>query len=292
MSWQSAGVSDTGLVRERNEDRYWIDAEHGVFLVVDGVGGHAAGELAAQTAVDSIRTSIAQPGAAEERVRRAITEANNRIFDRAREHAEHKGMACVLTLAVVEEGQVTIGHVGDSRLYLIWEGAMRKMTSDHSPVGEGEEAGQFTEREAMRHPRRNEVFRDVGSRRRAADDRDFIEIRSCRFRPDAALLLCSDGLTDLLTSEQVREIVNRYEGDPALVAAELVDAANAAGGSDNITALFVAGPEFRGRSAVTRPRTGTTRFRGMRRLLAGRTALVIYGLLLAMAMWALLRGAR
>jgi serine/threonine protein phosphatase PrpC len=292
VSWQSAGATDTGLVRERNEDRYWIDGQRGVFLVVDGVGGHAAGELAAQTAVDAIRRSMQSPGAAEERVRRAIAEANNRIFELAQARREHQGMACVLTLAVVEDGQVTIGHVGDSRLYLIWEGAIRKMTSDHSPVGEGEDAGEFTEREAMRHPRRNEVFRDVGSRRRAAEDEDFIEIRTCRFRPDAAILLCSDGLTDLLTSSQVREIVDRYDGDAALVAAELVDAANSAGGSDNVTALFVAGPEFRGRSAVTRPRSGTTRFRGARRALTGRTALLIYGLLLGMVLWVVTRGMR
>jgi len=279
-------------VRARNEDRYWADAERGVFLVVDGVGGQAAGEIAAETAVAAIREAVFEEGAAEERVRRAIAHANNRIYSRSKSELALHGMACVLTLALVEGDEITIGHVGDSRLYLIWEGAIRKMTSDHSPVGEGEDAGEFTEREAMRHPRRNEVFRDVGSRRRAAEDEDFIEIRTCRFRPDAAILLCSDGLTDLLTSSQVREIVDRYDGDAALVAAELVDAANSAGGSDNVTALFVAGPEFRGRSAVTRPRSGTTRFRGARRALTGRTALLIYGLLLGMVMWVVTRGMR
>jgi PPM family protein phosphatase len=290
--WQSAGATDTGMVREHNEDRYWIDSERGVFLVVDGVGGHAAGELAAQTAVDSIRAAIGLPGAPEARVRSAIAAANNRIFELAEEHSDRKGMACVLTLAVVQDGQVTIGHVGDSRLYLIWDGAIRKMTSDHSPVGEGEDAGEFTEREAMLHPRRNEVFRDVGSRRRAPEDGDFIEIRTCRFRPDAAILLCSDGLTDLLTSSQVRAIVERYDGDAARVAAELVEAANAAGGSDNVTALFVAGPEFRGRQGATRPRSGTTRFRGRPYSLTGRTALLIYGLLLGMVIWVVMRGMR
>lgn len=291
MSWQSAAATDTGLVRERNEDRYWIDAERGVFLVVDGLGGHAAGELAAQTAVDAIRETVSREGTPEQRVRRAIGEANNRIFELAQGRSERKGMACVLTLAVVEGGQVTIGHVGDSRLYLIWEGAIRKMTSDHSPVGEGEDAGEYTEIEAMRHPRRNEVFRDVGSRRRSADDDGFIEVRTCRFRGDAAILLCSDGLTDALTSAQVREIVERYDGDAAAVAAELVEAANAAGGADNVTALLVAGPEFRGSTRATRPRAGMTRFRG-RRLLRGRPALLIYGLLLGMVVWAIARGLR
>ena len=112
---------------------------------------------------------------AEERVRAAIAAANNRIFETAARDVEHKGMACVLTLAMVEDGQITIGHVGDSRLYLIWNGAIRKLTSDHSPVGQDEDAGELTEEQAMLHPRRNEVFRDVGTALRAADDEGFIE---------------------------------------------------------------------------------------------------------------------
>jgi serine/threonine protein phosphatase PrpC len=293
MSWQSAAASDTGLLRERNEDRYWMDAARGIFLVVDGVGGHAAGELAAQTAVDAIRETLgSETGEAELRIRRAITEANNRIFDLAQQSAEYKGMGCVLTLALVQNGEVTIGHVGDSRLYLVAHGGIRKITSDHSPVGEGEDAGEFSEREAMRHPRRNEVFRDVGSRRRSPGDDRFIEIRTCKFRPDAALLLCSDGLTDALTSSQVREIVEGYDGDARAVAAELVEAANFAGGSDNVTALLVAGPEFRPGVNPTRPRGGATRFRGRTVSFTGRTALLLYGLLLAMAIWAIARGLR
>jgi serine/threonine protein phosphatase PrpC len=283
--WDSAAATDTGLIRESNEDRYWIDAEHGVFLVVDGVGGRDAGEVAAQTAVDTIRTHIAGEGTAETRIRRAIAAANDRIFELAR----GSGMACVLTLALVEEDTVTIGHVGDSRLYLIWNGAIRKLTSDHSPVGEGEDSGELSEAEAMMHPRRHEVFRDVGSRRRRPDEAGFIEIRQCRFRPDAALLLASDGLTDHLTASQIREIVDRYEGDSARIARALVEAANAAGGRDNITVLFVAGPEFRGHSATTRPRTGTTRIL-RRNIFTARAAFLVYGLLLAALLWALSRG--
>ena len=178
MTTVAGAATDTGLLRESNEDRYWMDAERGVFLVVDGVGGRAAGELAAQTAVETIREAMVWTEAtAEERVRAAITAANNRIFRRAQADQEHRGMACVLTLALVEDGHITIGHVGDSRLYLIWDGAIRKLTSDHSPVGEDEDAGALTEEEAMLHPRRNEVFRDVGSCLRDVDDSGFIEIR-------------------------------------------------------------------------------------------------------------------
>jgi serine/threonine protein phosphatase PrpC len=293
----AAAATDTGLLRERNEDRYFVDADRGVFLVVDGIGGQAAGETAAQTAVEAIRSSMSSAsGPAEDRVRAAIAAANNRIFDLAQQSPELRGMACVLTLALVEDEEITIGHVGDSRLYLIWNGAMKKLTSDHSPVGEGEDAGRFTEREAMRHPRRNEVFRDVGSRRRMPGDGEFIEIRRCRFRPDAAFLLCSDGLTDHLTSAQVREIVESYSGDATRVADNLVEAANQAGGSDNITALFVAGAEYRGRrrgeATGVRTRALATRARAawtIGGLLTARAAFLAYGLLLAMIVWLIVR---
>ncbi len=292
----AAAATDTGMLRERNEDRYWVDADRGVFLVVDGVGGHAAGETAAQTAVEAIRASLlTASGPAEQRVRTAIASANNRIFQLAQERAPLRGMACVLTLAVVEDGQITIGHVGDSRLYLIWNGAMKKITSDHSPVGEVEDAGEYTEREAMHHPRRNEVFRDVGTRRRSPGDDGFIEIRRCRFRADAAMLLCSDGLTDHLTAAQVREIVESYAGNAASVAAELVDAANRAGGKDNITALFVAGADYRGRrhgeetTERTSPSATRARGRNFAWLLTGRAAFLTYGLLLGMIVWLIVR---
>jgi len=289
-NWNAGAATDTGLLRERNEDRYWSDAEQGIFVVADGVGGHLFGEVAAQTAVESIRDSLADRGApAEARVRNAITQANNRIFEQAQENEDLTGMACVLTLALVEDGQITIGHVGDSRLYLVWNGAIRKLTSDHSPVGECEDSGELTEEEAMLHPRRNEVFRDVGSRRRQPNDAGFIEIRTCRFRPDAAILLCSDGLTDHLTAAQVRDIIERYDGDAARVAHELVEAANQQGGKDNITALFVAGPEFRARNGTTRPRISTTRIRRRQRIFTGRMAFLTYGVFIGMLLWVVLR---
>lgn len=284
----AGAASDVGMLRERNEDRYLSDPERGVFLVVDGVGGQAAGDLAAQTAVDVIRGAELND---DDSVRDAIAQANNRIYELAEERPELRGMACVLTLAVVRDGRITIGHVGDSRLYLIWQGAIRKLTSDHSPVGEGEDAGELSEAEAMQHPRRNEVFRDVGSRRREPTERDFIQILKCRFRPDAAILLCSDGLTDHLTAAQVRDIVDRFEGDAGRVASDLVDAANDAGGKDNITAVFVAGPQFHGGACgtveTTRPRLSTTRIRHPLRL--GRVALLVCGVVIGMLLWMAVR---
>ena len=291
-------VTDTGLVRGHNEDRYWIDPERGAFLVVDGVGGQAAGERAAEIAVAAIRDCVGHalacrppggPAAAAALVRAAIGAANNRIYAAARENPEQAGMACVLTLALVEGEQVAVGHVGDSRLYLIAPGAIRKVTSDHSPVGEMEDAGEISEEEAMAHPRRNEVFRDVGSCWRSADELEFIEVRQCELPDDTAMLLCSDGLSDHLTSRRIREIVERYAGAAKQTARNLVDAANRAGGRDNITVVFVAGPAYRGRSAGTRPRLGITRIRARRRVWTGRVAFLGYGLLIGMLLWAVLR---
>jgi serine/threonine protein phosphatase PrpC len=306
VQWRCGVATDTGLVRASNEDRYWMDDENGIFLVVDGVGGHAAGETAAETAVEVIREELRDAPAsgnasdsAKERVRRAIAAANNRIYAIARDSDDLRGMACVLTLAVVDASEMVIGHVGDSRLYLVWNGAIRKLTSDHSPVGEGEDAGELTEEQAMLHPRRNEVFRDVGTRPHAADDDGFIEIRRCQFKPEAAFLLCSDGLSDVLPSLAIRDIVERYRGDPAQVARELVQAANEAGGKDNITALFVAGSEFHGRTPEARERHATTRMRpapptesgAPRRFFTGRIAFLFYGMLLGMLLGVLLGGA-
>jgi PPM family protein phosphatase len=287
----AGGATDMGLVRESNEDRYWMDAGRGVFLVVDGLGGQPGGELAAEIAVREIQNDLRGWKSAEdteEWLRGAITRANNRIYEIARRGDGTRGMACVLTLALVEGGEMTIGHVGDSRLYLAWRGALRKLTSDHSPVGEEEDAGELTEQEAMSHPRRNEVFRDVGSRPRTAGEEGFIQVLRCRFRRDAAILLCSDGITDQLTAARIREIIGHYSGDAETVARELVEAANEAGGKDNATALFAAGPAFGTTMETTRLRLPTTRIAERRHVLTGRLAFLAYGLLLGMLVWAVL----
>src|SRR5271165_6045669 len=281
---QHSGVaSDSGRVRELNEDRSFVDDERGVYLVVDGVGGHAGGDLAAEIALTTIAAELADGPDVEQRIRRAITAANNEICRKAASDETLRGMGCVLTLAVLRAGRMTVGHVGDSRLYLIWNGGLRKLTSDHSPVGEREDRGELSEEEAMLHPRRHEVFRDLGSHMRDVEDDDFIEVREFPFKPDAAVLLCSDGLTDMLTSPEILAIVERYDGDAQQTARQLVEAANEAGGLDNVTAVFVAGPDFLGAGSSTmidaRTRHSVTRQRPFRvgHLFAGRGAFLIYG---------------
>jgi PPM family protein phosphatase len=240
-----AGASDPGRVRRNNEDALHLDSERGIFLVVDGIGGQAAGEKAAEIAVDRVRTRLErQTGTAEDRIREAITMANNEIFTTAHSNSEWQGMACVLTLALIDNGSAVVGHVGDSRLYQIRRGEIQKITHDHSPVGEREDNQELSEAEAMRHPRRNEVFRDVGSEEHAPDDPDFIEVRRIPFHPDTALLLCSDGLSDQVGSKEIRNTVERNAGNPDGAVAELIAAANRAGGKDNVTVLVVEGENF------------------------------------------------
>ena len=254
-----AAASDPGRVRHNNEDAFYTDRERGIFLVVDGIGGQAAGEKAAEIAVDRVRTRLErQTGSAEQRVREAIAMANNEIFRAAQSNPEWAGMACVLTLALLENGDAVVGHVGDSRLYQILGGEIRKVTHDHSPVGEREDNRELSEAEAMRHPRRNEVFRDVGSEERTPGDADFIEVQRIACPPECALVLCSDGLSDQVPSAEIRATVERHAGQPELAVRELIAAANRAGGKDNVTVLVVEGGRFRPQTAAppTPARTG------------------------------------
>ncbi|HZL56481.1 MAG TPA: protein phosphatase 2C domain-containing protein, partial [Bryobacteraceae bacterium] len=242
---QHASGTDQGRRRTNNEDRLYVDAERGIYAVIDGVGGQAAGEHAAETAVEVIRERLErQTGTPEIRLREAIALANNEIHRLAHSNPEWAGMACVLTVALIEDDVVTVGHVGDSRLYLLQPGHIAKITHDHSPVGEREDHGELGELEAMRHARRNEIYRDVGSGEREPDDPAFMEIVSFPMPADGALLLCSDGLTDLITSEEIRAGVERYAPDYDAAIMALIDAANHAGGKDNITVIVVAGPGY------------------------------------------------
>ncbi|BCS32195.1 hypothetical protein TBR22_A14050 [Luteitalea sp. TBR-22] len=288
-AWQAAARSDAGRVRTNNEDLPLLDAERGLFGVIDGVGGHAAGELAAAIARDVILQRLARPlGTPAERVREAIALANNEIYRRASTSQELAGMTCVVTLALVADGRLTIGHVGDSRLYTMGVEGLRKRTHDHSPVGEREDANEIGEIEAMRHPRRHEVFRDVGSALRDKDEAHYVDVVEAAIGEDEALLACSDGLTDMVPSSTIERLVREHAGDPAAVAGALVAAANEAGGRDNVTVVYAEGPRFaaalrgalvaaptRGSSEVGRARPGP-----VRRLLASRTTWFALGALI------------
>ncbi len=234
------GHSDVGRKRTENEDRFFIDARRGIFLVVDGLGGHAAGERAAEIAVDILSTRLSRrTGGSDKRIQEAFALASTEIFEAASSRPEWAGMACVATAVLIEENQVTVGHVGDSRLYLLTPGKIEKITRDHSPVGELEDSQRLSEDAAMRHPRRNEVYRDLGSMAHTPNDEDFVEIHSFALPQPAALLLCSDGLTDQMTAADIQDLIDHHAGDPEKAARALVDAANEAGGKDNVTVILV-----------------------------------------------------
>jgi parallel beta-helix repeat protein len=295
VALRAAGASDPGRVRENNEDRFHCDAERGIFIVVDGVGGQASGETAAETALLQARTRLERDsGSAEERLREAITLANNEVYRLSRTNAEFDGMACVLTAAVIESAPeraedgapatITVGHVGDSRLYKLRPGSIRKLTHDHSPVGEREDAGELDEMQAMRHPRRNEVFRDVGSERHTPTDLDFVEVVTASFEPDAAVLVCSDGLSDLVTAREILTEASRHAGDPDAVVQALIARANRAGGKDNVTVVYAEGPGFRRASQVPLGPEETDA-RAPRKILSHVAALLIGALLGAAAVY-------
>ena len=242
---RAAGDTDPGLQRDVNEDRFHVDIPRGLFIVIDGVGGQAAGGKAADIALTMLRRRLErETGPIIDRVREAITIANNEIHRAAGLRPEWNGMACVLTVVVVDDRRAIVGHVGDTRLYKLRDDRIEKVTHDHSPVGEREDSGEISELEAMHHARRNEVYRDVGSEPHQPADPDFIDVHEIPFERDAALLLCSDGLTDLIESSSINQVVRRLAGQPHLVVQALIEAANTAGGKDNVTVVYVEEEQF------------------------------------------------
>ncbi len=257
----AAAGTDPGRERENNEDRVLCEPERGIFAVVDGVGGESGGEVASQIATDVLRARLSRRTTDLDRlVREAIALANRQIFERAQSDARLAGMSCVLTVALLDGDQATIGHVGDSRLYLLRRGEISKVTRDHSPVGTREDAGEISEDEAMHHPRRNEIFRDVGSAPHEPDDQGFVEIHQIPFDADSALLICSDGLSDLVPSARIRQAVEAHAGDPQAAIDQLIDEANEAGGKDNISIVIVEGERYaesvRGAATLDDTRSG------------------------------------
>jgi serine/threonine protein phosphatase PrpC len=245
------GASDIGRVRDVNEDTFICDVDRGLFAVIDGVGGHAGGEVAASIARRELDLRLRrETGTVEDRIREAIASANASILAEAERFPALAQMACVLTVAVVTPTGIVIGHVGDTRLYKLGPAGIHKLTHDHSPVGQLEDRGQLDEKEAMRHPERNQVFREVGTRLRQPTDGDFIEIITAPLAADEAILLCTDGLSDLVTSSEIDAIVRR-QTEPANAVTKLLAAANAAGGRDNVTVVMAAGPLFVATSPLT-----------------------------------------
>lgn len=245
-----AGQTDVGRRRRDNQDTFiarplWSDHD-ALLVVIDGVGGYAGGARAAQLAEEAIGQYMAAPtGDPLTMLREAVVYANNRIVQHRQQEPALARMCCVLTAAVADAraGRLLYAHVGDTRLYRFRNGQLLKITHDHSLVGVREDANQLTEREAMRHPRRNEILRDVGSVTHRVDDADFLESGETDFRPGDVLLLCSDGLTDLLERAQITNVLTG-PGSVDEHVTELIRQANEHGGTDNITVVLAQFPIF------------------------------------------------
>ena len=237
------GITDTGRVRANNEDAFIaqkvLDGRYIAACVIDGVGGYEGGEIAAALARQAILDYLSvSSGDAITTMREAFVVANEKIAAEKAKNPRLESMACVATLALVDVAAKTFSfaHIGDTRLYLLRDRSLVKISKDQSFVGYLEDSGRISEDEAMQHPKRNEINNAIGfdAQLNAAD----IETGTSPFLPGDLLLLCSDGLSDLLRSSAIAEIL-LTEGTLAAKAGWLVAAANEKGGKDNITAVLV-----------------------------------------------------
>jgi PPM family protein phosphatase len=223
-------ITDTGRKRRRNEDAYVCEPP--LFAIADGMGGAQAGEVASRLAAAALKESGAKTLGGEERIFDLIQEANRRVYDRSSTDPNTSGMGTTITVALVENGNVAFGHVGDSRAYLIRDGRMEQVTEDHSLVNELMKSGKLSREEAETHPQRSVITRALGTDPDVDADTFTIEAKS-----GDVFLLCSDGLTDMVGEREILELVelNRQDIDAALKS--LVKAANRSGGEDNITVV-------------------------------------------------------
>ena len=239
------GLTDTGRIRDNNEDAFvarqvfnkqWILAS-----VIDGVGGYEGGEVAAEiTKEEFLNSFITLPSDPIRKMKEAIISSNERIYNEKLESGKNSSMACVVTLALVDvkNNKFYYAHVGDTRLYLYRDHSLIKVTRDQSFVGYLEDSGRISEEEAMRHPKRNEINKALGFDNQSILAEDYIETGESPFLPGDALLICSDGLSDMISSARISQVLEK-KSSLEQKAAELVEAANEAGGKDNITVVLV-----------------------------------------------------
>lgn len=253
------GLTDTGLVRGNNEDTFIaqtvMNGQYIIASAIDGVGGYSGGEVAAALARDNIIEYFGKSGRdIISMMDESLVIANEKIYTERMEVKEHESMACVLTLAVIdmENNEFHYIHVGDTRLYLLRDGSLIKLTKDQSFVGFLEDTGRLSEEAAMSHPKRNEINKALGFSRDLEQHGDYFETGRSPFLPGDMILLCSDGLTDMVTKKDITAVLT---GDSSLeeMAKKLISAANAKGGKDNITAVLVRNDKPFQKQQATKP---------------------------------------
>jgi serine/threonine protein phosphatase PrpC len=255
------GITDVGRQRDNNEDTFIaepvLNNQYVAACVIDGVGGYEGGEVAAAIAQQSILAYLKIPsGEVLTMMREALASANEKIFYEKTHGGKNASMACVVTLALVNPAQNKFyyAHVGDTRLYLFRDKSLVKVTKDHSFVGYLEDTGRITEEAAMQHPKRNEINKALGFEAPLPNPGEYIETGESPFLPGDTLLLCSDGLSDMIGSAVMSSILSN--GDTLEGKCQsLVDAANKAGGKDNITVVLVQHTKKPVKQAATKPAT-------------------------------------
>ncbi len=226
---QSTGLSHPGRKRRRNEDA-WV-CQPPLFAVADGMGGARGGEIASRVAATALGESV--DGSGEARVVALIQEANRQVYERARGDSDASGMGTTITVALFEDGIVSIGHVGDSRAYRIRDRKVEQLTEDHSLVAELVRSGRLSPEEAEIHPQRSVITRALGT-----DPDVDVDSFPVEAKPGDVFLICSDGLTSMVDDETILDVVERHHDDLDTAAKELVAVANHSGGEDNITVVF------------------------------------------------------
>jgi protein phosphatase len=240
-TWEVAGATDVGRVRAHNEDSFLVDAQRGVFLVADGMGGHAAGEIASAIASEAVGSALRQGvdgglGADDLGVvmRECIHQAHMSILNYSATKPETRGMGTTMTaLVICDDGAFRVGHIGDSRCYVLRDGELEQVSRDHTWVQREVDEGRLTPVGARRHRLSHVLSRALG-----ADSLDEPDVYPGTLLPGDLVLLCSDGLTGMLTDRLLRRILMRDAELHELVA-DLIVGANERGGRDNITAVLV-----------------------------------------------------
>jgi protein phosphatase len=248
LSWQGAGFTDTGLTRQTNQDAFAVDNELGLWIVADGMGGHAGGAIASRIAVDSLVGTIRaacstdgslsiEPSKIVDLLTEALSIAHEAIHNEAVQNPELEGMGTTIVVCLLCPGspsQAVLAHVGDSRAYLLRDRLLQPLTIDHSYVQKLVSQGRITEDEASTHPQRNILLRALGIPGQASPDTSIQPLE-----PHDELLLCTDGLTKMLREDQILALLTDAQASPADVSKQLVERANQEGGHDNTTVVLI-----------------------------------------------------
>ena len=237
MQLEVGARSDVGMIRSGNEDNYYADPKRGLFIVADGMGGHAAGEVASEMAVQIVTRELASASLNEdgitEKVAQSLRTANRAIYDRTIAEVDKQGMGTTASVLMLGEGKYLIGQVGDSRVYLLRDGALKQLTKDHSYVQEQVDAGYLTPEQARYHPYSNVITRCVGAGEAVEPD-----TYTGTVKIGDLYLVASDGLTGMVDDRRLQQLLLARSTAQRIVEA-LISEANGRGGLDNITAIVI-----------------------------------------------------